>query len=465
MQAKATYIPVARPKSLPSNCPEGLEPEVLAACLARYSRSNEGIETIISKYGGKSPEAIFKFVDYGHASIAGLTGAIAIAIDNISMLAALKLFELAQMADGQESSTRYITLNPEADGVLQAQDIGLKPAEEAIYLECITQAARLYSKASKGLEDKVSQDPSIARIPKEVSEKAAERMLKNYALDRCRYFLSTSSKTNVALVMSARMWAETLKGLDSLPWLETKTLTELIRKELQKVAPNLIRHSYADQASMAQTTILLDIWQKETQRLAQNESIDLTKTKECQLELQAWQPNAPSWESIDKETGLCLSFKGKTNRYSMTGPWLKRVCVCCQWSAMTLAEIRDLNRHRTGFRQTALIPQGFYLPQETKDTILELGMENDLKEFFKNYKTLLTSLAQDKTYPYGLFLGSQLPFEHTQQADKFVYEAELRTGIGAHFKYAEHLKQAAEAFCKIIPCVRPYIEIGTAEPE
>jgi hypothetical protein len=92
-------------------------------------------------------------------------------------------------------------------------------------------------------------------------------------------------------------------------------------------------------------------------------------------------------------------------------------------------------------------------------------MENDLKEFFKNYKTLLTSLAQDKTYPYGLFLGSQLPFEHTQQADKFVYEAELRTGIGAHFKYAEHLKQAAEAFCKIIPCVRPYIEIGTAEPE
>ena len=57
-----------------------------------------------------SIDRILKFVDYGHASIGGLTGGLAIAVDNVSMWLAWKIFEIAQMADGQESSTRYITM-------------------------------------------------------------------------------------------------------------------------------------------------------------------------------------------------------------------------------------------------------------------------------------------------------------------------------------------------------------------
>src|SRR5450432_2586407 len=91
-------------------------PELLASVLARYSRSTEGISAILSKVDVANPDAsidrILKFVDYGHASIGGLTGGLAVALDGVSMWLAYKIFEIAQMADGQESSTRYITMDP-----------------------------------------------------------------------------------------------------------------------------------------------------------------------------------------------------------------------------------------------------------------------------------------------------------------------------------------------------------------
>src|SRR3954469_112859 len=107
-------------------------PELLASVLARYSRSNEGIGAIMAKVDLANPEAsidrILKFVDYGHASIGGLTGGLAIALDGVSMWLAYKIFEIAQMADGQESSTRYITMA--ATNLPTAEELGV-PADLA----------------------------------------------------------------------------------------------------------------------------------------------------------------------------------------------------------------------------------------------------------------------------------------------------------------------------------------------
>jgi hypothetical protein len=57
-----------------------------------------------------------------------LTGGLAVALDGISMWLAYKLFEIAQMADGQESSTRYITMD--ASAVPSAEELGM-PADLA----------------------------------------------------------------------------------------------------------------------------------------------------------------------------------------------------------------------------------------------------------------------------------------------------------------------------------------------
>nr|MDQ2730535.1 hypothetical protein [Armatimonadota bacterium] len=60
---------------------------------------------------------------------------------------------------------------------------------------------------------------------------------------------------------------------------------------------------------------------------------------------------------------------------------------------------------------------------------------------------------------------TQYPFEHSTTADKFIYEAELRTGTGAHFRYARHLHDALELWYEKFPETRGLVLEGSAEPE
>ena len=60
------------------------------------------------------------------------------------------------------------------------------------------------------------------------------------------------------------------------------------------------------------------------------------------------------------------AFAGKANRYSTVGPALRRMFVRFAWNNISLAELRDLNRHRTGHRFSPLVPVGFYLPKEVR---------------------------------------------------------------------------------------------------
>ena len=82
-------------------------------------------------------------------------------------------------------------------------------------------------------------------------------------------------------------------------------------------------------------------------------------------------------------------------------------------------------------------------------------------------RTVSWQSASKRTYllERGNSLGAQTPFEHSTQADKFIYEAELRTGMGAHFRYAEHLSAALKGFFVQVPEARDWVVEGTAEPE
>ena len=91
-----------------------LTPELLASTGARYSRNNEGLESIVQKIDwsntDKAVDGIFRMVDYGHASIADMAP-VAMFIDDVSLYAAFYLWSQCPTASGQESSTRYIKVN------------------------------------------------------------------------------------------------------------------------------------------------------------------------------------------------------------------------------------------------------------------------------------------------------------------------------------------------------------------
>ena len=61
---------------------------------------------------------------------------------------------------------------------------------------------------------------------------------------------------------------------------------------------------------------------------------------------------------------------------------------------------------------------------------------------------------------YAYLLGEQTAFEHSTHADKFIYEVELRTGLGAHWRYAEHLAAACQEFLRQSPKPRRTLRLA-----
>ncbi|MEO6992607.1 MAG: FAD-dependent thymidylate synthase [Lacunisphaera sp.] len=447
---KVTGLAIVPPPTA-SDLPK-VTPELLASVLARYSRSNDGIGRILEKVDIANPDEsidrILKFVDYGHASIGGLTGGLAIALDDVSMWLAYKIFEIAQMADGQESSTRYITMS--ASNLPTAEEIGI-PSDLAPRWSALMAKAFAAYHAEYDRLDKLAQvDPGLVRLPKDAKPAVVTRLRKNYALDRARYFIPVATRTNLGLVQSSRMWATTVKHLDSLDLPEAKAAAKLIRDELLKQSPRLMRHSFAEKSFQAQAQ----------QELAESLRLGLARLSTQPLADQVWvkvDRDTPPW--LEETQPVPEALKHRGNRYGYQGKATRRMRVSFAWNNLAIAELRDLNRHRTGHRYTPLIQAGFYLPPE-----IAAGPHQALLD----EQAALTRELMERgspAYVYSLLLGAQTPFEHSTHADKFIYEAELRTGMGAHYRYAEHLSAALREFTRQVPAAKDWVVEGTAEPE
>jgi len=61
-----------------------------------------------------------------------------------------------------------------------------------------------------------------------------------------------------------------------------------------------------------------------------------------------------------REGDFTEDLKHHENRYAWIGPQLQRTGVRFGWEAVSFAEIRDLNRHRTGTKYCPFVPRGFY---------------------------------------------------------------------------------------------------------
>ena len=427
-------------------------PELLASVLARYSRSNKGIAAILEKVDPANPDAsidrILNFVDYGHASIGGLTGGLAIALDDVSMWLAYKIFELATMGDGQESRPRSLALV--AASLPTAEELGIPAALAPRWAGVMGRAFAAYHAEYARLDALALAEPARVRLPPDAKPAVVARLRKNYALDRARYFIPFATRTNLGLVQSSRMWAQTVKHLDSLPHPEARTAARLIRDELLKQSPRLMRHSFAEASFAAQAA----------QELAASVALGLERLSVAPLPDETWvrvDRVAPPW--LAETQPVAEALRHRANRYGHQGTAMRRARVTFAWNNLALAELRDLNRHRTGHRHTPLIQAGFYLPPGIGHAAHAALLEEQAaltRELF---------LRGSPAYVYSLLLGAQTPFEHSTHADKFIYEAELRTGMGAHFRYAEHLSAVLHAFFEQVPEARDWVVEGTAEPE
>src|SRR5512146_2380918 len=108
----------------------GVEPEVQAYAMAKYSRSALSMKQSLQEISEQKAEQFLNtfYFQYGHRSIADLAH-LAFAIERLSLLAAIAVVD-EQRWDGQERSTRYQDYRR---GGYFAPDLSAFPALEQLY--------------------------------------------------------------------------------------------------------------------------------------------------------------------------------------------------------------------------------------------------------------------------------------------------------------------------------------------
>ena len=454
-----------------------LTPELLAASAARYSRNNEGLESILSRIDpdnlDRSVDSIFRMIDYGHQSIADMVP-VAMFMDGISIWLAYYVWTLCPTAGGQESSTRYIEIS--RDALVSPQLLGIPEELVPQWEEGMSQAFSAYQQALDIWGEIGALHPELTSIPPEIladkSEKGcrtAARMSRNYRFDRSRCYLPVAAATNMMLVMSARGWAQLCQHLSSHPLPEARALAESIRSELKLSSPRLMKHA-------GRTESIVHGIRSELDKLAQTAAdglppaLAVTDSQSSEMapdvELDVSLPPGADGSAFASD------LQYHDNRYAWVGGTLCRTAVRFNCAAISLGEIRDLNRHRTGNKYCPLRPLGFYSsldqqPQVTGAAANQVKALHKLNNVGRDLSAKAHSLlaAGDPSYIHWTLLGTQYLFEHLTTADKFIYEAELRTGVGSHFRYAKHLKDALSKWYEEFPETRGLIKEGDAEPE
>ena len=459
---KIQYVSISPTTNAENSGCYSLTPELLAATGARYSRNNEGLDAIVSKIDfsntDKSVDGIFKMVDYGHASIADMAP-IALFIDDISLFAAYFLWTLSPTAGGQECSTRYIKLD--ASSVVDDDTLGIPINLKLEYWQHVDKSFKHYELALEYWTEIGNAHPELTKIPSNLllsnidkDKKQVARMMRNFAFDRARVYLPVSAMTGVMMIQSARAWANMSAHLQSNPLRELNLIGKEIEEKLKIGAPRLVKHCKPTEA-------IKDFYSYENnfeKNYCKMKNKFLPSSNQCDTSLKV--------HSNKKLDVNALSFR--KNRYSPFGHTICQIPVTFSWEGITFGEIRDLNRHRTGSKYCSLVPIGFYgaLDENPKET------SNLTQEIIKLFVSFEQSSARARElmdnyceYIYFTNLGHKYYFEHTTTADKFIYEMELRTGVGAHYKYAEHCRKTLELWYKMFPQTKGLIFEGSAEPE
>jgi len=453
-----------------------LTPELLAACGARYSRDSGGLQSILSRIDPahleKSVDSIFRMVDYGHQSIADMVP-VAMFIDGVSIWLAYYLWTLSPTAGGQESSTRYLKVSP--DGLVPPQELGIPSNRLQAWRELMARCFAAYQSSLSLWEELAGQNPALMGIPawllndsSESARKKVARMKRNYAFDRARYFLPVAAATNLMMVMSARGWVGLCQHLLAHSRPEARRLGEFIRNELEICAPRLVKH--ARPLEPVRRALACEF--EELAGLARRQGPSwndplLSDPQAAAIPfLSVMPPQGVSPEDIARDLAC------HPDRYAPIGSSLQRMSVRFGWSAIGFAEIRDLNRHRTGTKYCPLAPQGFYfaldqLPASADGSGRRRAMLLEEARTGREASAMAGALLgqAEPACIYWSVLGTEYPFEHTTTADKFIYEAELRTGLGAHFRYARLLRDVLALWYEKFPCTKGLVLEGSAEPE
>src|ERR1700687_878161 len=202
----------------------GVEPEIQAYAMAKYSRSSLSMKESLKEITLQKAEKFLNtfYFQYGHRSIADLAH-IALAIERLSILAAIVVAD-EQRWDGQERSTRYQDFRK--SGYYTPSFENDAPSR-ILYRETIESLFTAYDKVSQRTFEYLA---SITPRPSEMKPEAYERTLRARAFDISRYLLPLATNTSLGEIVNARTLETQVAHLLSQTHKEVRDLGALMKQ-------------------------------------------------------------------------------------------------------------------------------------------------------------------------------------------------------------------------------------------
>jgi thymidylate synthase ThyX len=216
----------------------GVEPEIQAYAMAKYSRSSLSMKESLKEISSQKAEKFLNtfYFQYGHRSIADLAH-IALAIERLSILAAIELADEPRW-DGQERSTRYQDFRKSG---YYTPDFGADDEARKLYRETIEFLFAEYDALSAHMTEYLI---SITPKPADMKQDAYERTLKARAFDITRYLLPLATNTSLGEIVNARTLENQVAHLLSHTHQEVRGLGESLKKAATGPAYNVNSDSW-----------------------------------------------------------------------------------------------------------------------------------------------------------------------------------------------------------------------------
>ena len=444
-------------------------PEVVKGALyARYSRSSKSLRRLFLdefwsegnlnttiEIDSSKAENLYErvFTQYGDDSVAQL-GSAHLACEQSSNILT-KILEWGRIASYLEQSTRYIYYD---------QKIGDKfryitpPELENSYIkdeynETMDSIFETYSKVVRSLVDIYKEE-----FPRDesVSAQAYNGTIRAKACDVARYFLPTSTISNVGMFASGQAYEHMLLKMRIHKSEEVRNYANMILVELRKVIPSFLKRVDVENRGVEWSNYLKDNQENIENYVLKN--LDNSPSKSPEVKLVEYEDDAErkiaayclysssqkSVEELKKIVSKMPQEEIKNILNSYTGNRKNRrhkpgrAFENSYYTFDILSDygsFRDLQRHRLmTIEWQKMNPElGFNFPDEIKKT----KYEKECRDLVIKSKNLYEKLSKDcpQLKDYALLFGHNIRYSITLNVRQAFHLIELRTAKQGHISY------------------------------
>jgi len=489
---------------------KNLNPEVIGAALARYSRAPTGLkETVVREFLNpdgtpnevKGTELIDRVVNkFGDESVAELAVA-PLCIEDTSNLMTKIIQDCRIGGSPIEESTRYVLYDEKKAGrwrYVQPQNIMQSKLRDQYvstmdflfetYAGLVAPMKALFQKRlpKEKFEIEVERNGHVEKASlsqlQDEGEQRAHRIaygftIRSAACDVIRCILPASTTANMGLVANGRFYTQLISKLMSTNLDETQLLAEDIKKALNTQIPTFIKRAGKNSYRIETRQKMKDLCSilfKDTaiEKSAEVVLLPVDKAEDSRLHLLAsmvFPYVQHSTEQIrqviralpeQKQSEIFDTYIGKRqNKRDRPGRALEYGYPIQFDVVAGFAEYRDLQRHRmlTQQRQNLGVLLGYSIPAE----ILEIGKEAIVQECFQRTEDLhskLKSAGMAEEAQYATLFNHYIRWNIGMNLRELGHLTELRSQKAGHPKYRRTVQMMTKLYLQRHPDMEPILQ-------